>query len=557
MKLDRSWTPALAVAVIALISGGWLLQQGDAARSSGDYSNARLFEQVHHIVSQRYVEEVDSGELYQMAIEGMLSELGDPHTTFLDSAEYADLQLNTTGNYGGLGIRIESQDDWITVVDVLPDTPADRVGLQPGDRIIEVKGESAKGWSTTDAVKVLRGPKGSSVHVTVARVGVNKPLGFEITRDEVHVTSVHSFMLDDRVGYVRLQQFSEQAQRELESAINGLIDEGAKSLVLDLSANPGGLLDQGVAVADLFLPEGAKVVSTKSRVRGQSETYTAPNPEKYGNLPVAVVVSRYSASASEIVAGALQDHDRAVVVGSRTFGKGSVQSLFGLAGNNYLKMTTAQWYTPVGRSIQRDRGEDSQMSELMANTISVSGNAISTATTDTSEQQVYHTDSGRAVYGGGGITPDLLVSTDTLTSPEQEFRSELSEAGVILDNAAFQFGVKWAKEHDLQPGFQITDAIRDAFYRRLVEESDVEVERELYDSAAGWVDWNLRLQIASAAFGPEERLRQRVAFDRPIQRAASLLRDAGTPDEVITLAERQKRETATAGGETSGDGGSE
>jgi len=557
MKLDRSWTPALAVAVIALISGGWLLQQGDAAQSSGDYSRARLFEQVHHIVSQRYVEEVDSGDLYQMAIEGMLSELGDPHTTFLDSAEYADLQLNTTGNYGGLGIRIESQDDWITVVDVLPDTPADRVGLQPGDRIIEVKGESAKGWSTTDAVKVLRGPKGSSVHVTVARVGVNKPLGFEITRDEVHVTSVHSFMLDDRVGYVRLQQFSEQAQRELESAINGLIDEGAKSLVLDLSANPGGLLDQGVAVADLFLPEGAKVVSTKSRVRGQSETYTAPNPEKYGNLPVAVVVSRYSASASEIVAGALQDHDRAVVVGSRTFGKGSVQSLFGLAGSNYLKMTTAQWYTPVGRSIQRDRSEDSQMSELMANTISVSGNAISTATTDTSEQQVYHTDSGRAVYGGGGITPDLLVSTDTLTSPEQEFRSELSEAGVILDNVAFQFGVKWAKEHDLQTDFQITDAVRDAFYRRLVEESGVEVGRELYDSAAGWVDWNLRLQIASAAFGPEERLRQRVAFDRPIQRAASLLRDAGTPGEVITLAERQKRETAKVGGTSSGDGGSE
>jgi len=555
MKLDRSWTPALAVAVIALVSGGWLLQQGDAPRSSGDYSQARLFEQVHHIVSQRYVDEVDSGRLYQMAIEGMLKELGDPHTTFLDSAEYADLQLNTTGNYGGLGIRIEAQDDWITVVDVLPDTPADRVGLQPGDRLIEVKGESAKGWSTTDAVKVLRGPKGSSVHITVARVGVNQPLGFEITRDEVHVTSVHSFMLDGDVGYVRLQQFSEKAQRELESAINGLIDQGAKSLVLDLSANPGGLLDQGVAVADLFLPEGTKVVATKSRVRGQSETYTAPNAEKYGNLPVAVVVSRYSASASEIVAGALQDHDRAVVVGSRTFGKGSVQSLFGLAGNNYLKMTTAQWYTPVGRSIQRDRSEDSQMSELMANTVSVSGNAISTSTTDTTKQQVYHTDSGRAVYGGGGITPDLLVSTDTLTSEEQEFRSELSEAGVILDNAAFQFGVKWAKEHDLQPDFEITGTMRDAFYRRLVEENGVDVERELYDRARGWVDWNLRLQIASAAFGPEERLRQRVATDRPIQRAASLLRQAGTPDEVITLAEAQKKATAEAGGGPSGDGG--
>ena len=557
MKLDRSWTPAFAVAVIALISGGWLLQQGDASRSSGDYSNARLFEQVHHIVSQRYVEDMESSELYRMAIEGMLTELGDPHTTFLDSAEYADLRLNTTGNYGGLGIRIESQDNWITVVDVLPDTPADREGLQPGDRIIEVKGESAKGWSTTDAVKVLRGPKGSSVHITVARVGVSKPLGFEITRDEVQVASVHSFMLDDDVGYVRLQQFSEQAQRELESAIGSLQEQGARSLVLDLSANPGGLLDQGVAVADLFLPEGTKVVSTKSRVSSQNETYRAPNPEKYGNLPVAVVVSRYSASASEIVAGALQDHDRAVVIGSRTFGKGSVQSLFGLAGGNYLKMTTARWYTPVGRSIQRDRGEDSQMSELMANTISVSGNAISTASTDTAQQQVYRTDSGRAVYGGGGITPDLLVSTDTLTQPEQEFRQELSEAGVILDNAAFQFGVKWAKEHDLSPDFEVTGAMRDAFYRRLSEEHDVEVDRELYDAARGWVDWNLRIQVASAAFGPEERLRQRVASDRPIQRAASLLRRANTPGEVITLAEAEKGSVGPSGEGSSFDGGSE
>lgn len=197
------------------------------------------------------------------------------------------------------------------------------------------------------------------------------------------------------------------------------------------------------------------------------------------------------------------------------------------------------------------------MSELMANTISVSGNAISTASTDTAQQQVYHTESGRAVYGGGGITPDLLVSTDTLTQPEQEFRQELSEAGVILDNAAFRFGVKWSKEHDLTPDFEVTGAMRDAFYRRLVEEHELEVDRELYDAAQGWVDWNLRLQIASAAFGPEERLRQRVASDRPIQRAASLLRRANTPGEVITLAEAEKGSAGPSGEGSSPDGGSE
>lgn len=555
MNLRQSWTPALVVAVIALATGGWLLQESGAGSSSDAYARSRMFQQVHHLVSERYVEEVPGDSLYRMAIEGMLRELGDPHTVFLDSAEYAELQLNTTGNYGGLGIRITAQDEWITVVGVLPNTPAEQAGLQVGDRIVQVEGKSARGWSTTDAVKVLRGPKGSAVEITVARVGVDKPLRFSITRDEVHVVSVYSFMLDDAVGYVRLQQFSRQARDELRGAIDSLRQEGARALVLDLSSNTGGLLDEGVGVADLFLDEGVEVVSTRGRVEALNESYRAPGAEVYPGLPVAVLVSGYSASASEIVAGALQDRDRAIIVGTRTFGKGSVQSLFKLPGRNFLKMTTARWYTPSGRSIQKDRDPESEMSEMMAQAVSVNGNPVSATAVslDSTERQVYRTDSGREVYGGGGITPDLIVLPDTLTTREQVLRSALSKSGVLLADAAFKFAVNWAERHpDLSPDFRVTDEMVDAFYRHLTSREDVELDRGLYRDSRRWIDWQLRRQVANAAFGETARIREEVRTDTQVRRAAELLRKAASTEELIALAEA----AADAGEEESpGDGG--
>ncbi|MDP2529822.1 MAG: S41 family peptidase [Candidatus Palauibacterales bacterium] len=539
MKLNRSWIPALVVALVALTSGGWLLQRG-VQDQGGAMFEARLLQQVHRIVDERYVDSIGSGKLYKMAIDGMLEELHDPYSVLLDSADWSDLQLSTTGNYGGLGIRIDKQGDWITVVDVLPDTPAEQEGLQTGDRILTVEGASAQGWTTTKAVNTLRGPEGSSVQITVGRVGVDRPLSFSIERRQVHVVSVQSFMLRDHVGYVRLDQFSREARQELQTAIDSLKSQGATRLVFDLRYNPGGLLEEGVAVADLFLPNGAPVVSTRGRVASENETYDASEPDKYPGLPVVVLVNGYTASAAEIVSGALQDHDRALLVGTTTFGKGLVQSLYNLPGDNHLKLTTGRWYTPSGRDIQKPHGQQAEANTLQASAVSMTGEPVRVEA-DTANRKTYHTDDGRVVYGGGGITPDLLIATDTLTSREQLLRSSLAKEGVTVSIAAFQFGVKWAKAHPDLPGdFQVTPAMRAAFLEALSEKAGSPVDRKLFDDSKPYVDWLLGYQVANAAFGEVAQLQRQFTLDDQLQRSVELLAQASSPKQLFALAEQQK-----------------
>lgn len=546
MRFQRSWVPALVVGVISLASGGWLLQQSGDDRP-GVHASARLLEEIHRLITDRYVERVDPAELYQMAIDGMLYELGDPYTAFLDPRDYENLTLSTTGNYGGLGIRIDSQEGWITVVAVLPGTPAERTGLQVGDRIIEVEGESAQDWSTDRAVSVLRGPKGSKVSITVARVGVDKPLRFAITRDEIHVVAIQTFMLDDRVGYVELTTFSREARDELREALDELKARGAESVILDLRRNQGGLLEEGIAIADIFLPRGAEVLATESRLPDQNQVFAAPGEELYPDLPLVVLVGPYSASASEIVAGALQDHDRALILGTPSFGKGSVQTLYGLSGGNYLKVTTAKWLTPSGRSIQKPRDRQAQLSELVAESISMHGEPVAVEV-DTTGREVFHTDAGREVYGGGGITPDLIVKSEVLSTRQQLFRSAVVRQGLDVAGAAFQFGVEWAADHpDLPRDFRVTPAMHDAFYRYLTEEVGAEVDRELYDDSREYVDFLLSVWTANAAFGETAALERRVRRDVQVSESVALLNRARSPQELFALARATE-----AGGEREG-----
>ena len=535
MRLRRTWLSPLAVALIALVSGGWLLQQGTADEDA--YTQSKLLDEVLRLVAERYVEETEPAELYRMAIDGLMTELGDPYTDFLDRDEWKDLQLSTTGNYGGLGIRIDEQDGWITVVAVLPNTPAEKRGLITGDRIVEVDGETAEGWSTSDAVQVLRGPKGSAVQLLVMRPGVDRPIEVEIERDEIHVVSVKSFMVDDDVGFVRLEQFSRAARGEVQAAIDQLLSQGAESFILDLRSNPGGLLEEGIAVADLFLPRGVEVVETRSRNKSENQAYGAPSTEQYPGLPLVVLVNPYSASASEIVAGALQDHDRGLIIGTTTFGKGLVQTLYPLSGGNYLKMTTARWFTPSGRSIQKPFRTN--FAALTEGAISMEGDPVHVV--DVTDRETFYTDAGRIVYGGGGITPDITVMPDTLTSTEQIFREELAESELALRDATFRFSVQWVHDHpDLREDFEITPAIRDAFYNFIVQEKGVEVDRDLFDDAAGWIDWELGIRIAQSAFGEEASLKRTLRRQPQVTKAIALLRQTDTPQDLFALAASER-----------------
>ena len=535
MRAERSWTTALVVGVIALASGGWLLNQGVPG---GVAESRRLLEEVHHLISEQFVDEIQPDELYRMAIDGMLSELGDPYTDFLTPEDWEDVRYTTTGNYGGLGVRIDEKDGWITVVAVLPNTPAQRQGLVIGDRIIEVEGESAEGWNPDKAVQVLRGPKGAAVNITIARVGAERPLRYEIVRDEIHVVQALAFMLDHGVGFVQLRGFSRAAQEELVEGIDRLLDEGAASLILDLRTNPGGLLEEGIQVTDLFLERNAEVVETRSRVPNQNYSYRAPSDERYPGIPIVVLVNSWSASASEIVAGALQDHDRAVILGVTTFGKGSVQTLYRLSGDNHMKVTTARWFTPSGRSIQRDYDHEAaaRMSDLA---VSISGEPVEVPDPDRESRETFQTDGGRVVYGGGGITPDLIIQADTLTTDEQQLRASAMRNGVVVRDAVFRWAVEYVDSGaTVREGFTVTEAMRSAVFAKLDEEGAA-VERDLFDRSTRFVDFLIGTELAGAALGETPQLKRRAVEDGQVLAAVDLLRRSTDPASLLALAARE------------------
>ncbi|HET7274399.1 MAG TPA: S41 family peptidase [Longimicrobiaceae bacterium] len=549
MKLKRTFLGPVLVVLVAFVSGGWLLQRG--AGEGGGEPNAQIFSEVFQRVSRAYVEPHPSGELYEMAIEGMLQELGDPHTTFMTADEYNDLRIQTTGEYGGLGIQIAERNGWVTVIAPLPGTPAERAGLLAGDRIVEVEGESAAGWTSDDAVQALRGKKGEPAHIKIGRVGVDEPIPYTIVRDEIHVQSVpYSYLLDEGIGYARLTLFSETSTQELRNAIDELRGKGMESLILDLRMNPGGLLDQGVSVSDLFLEEGEAIVETRTRDPEDNQVFRAPRGKEFPGMMVAVLVDEYSASAAEIVAGALQDHDEALVVGATSFGKGSVQTLFPLSGGNFLKLTTGKWYTPSGRSIQKepDRSRLGNPVELLDNEPISEGGAPLTAATDSTPpeaREAYRTDSGRIVYGGGGIVPDLTVLPDTLTTAEREFFEAASKAGSTYSDVVYRYAVEFARSTpDLDRFFVVTPAMHEEFFERLTA-AGVEVTREQFEGASDLIDQRLGYEIALAAFGRGAASQRATASDEVVSTALELLRQADSQEALFALAERMENQ-ATA-----------
>ena len=349
----RSLTVFLAFfAILAfLFSGGRGVQRVDAVGKDAAYENLQTFTNILAIVQKNYVEDVTTEQLVEGAINGMLTSL-DPHSAYLTPDLYKELQVDTKGSFGGLGIEITVRNGVLTVVSPIEDTPAYRAGVKAGDQVIKIDGEFTKDMTLVEAVKKMRGPKGSKVVLSIKREGVNQIFDVSLVREVIKIQSVKSKMLDKGYGYIRLTQFQERSANDVERMLEQWSREGAiEGIVLDLRNDPGGLLTQAVKVSDLFLDAGM-IVYTDGRLENQKQKYFARRPGSYTEFPMVVLVNGGSASASEIVAGALQDHKRATVIGTQTFGKGSVQTIMPLGNSTAIKLTTARYYTPSGRSIQ-------------------------------------------------------------------------------------------------------------------------------------------------------------------------------------------------------------
>jgi carboxyl-terminal processing protease len=520
------------VFAVTLVSGGWLMQVGYAsATSPATRANGeRLFDQVMQHVENFYVDTVNEPDLYRKAVDGMLLELHDPHSVYLPPDRLAKLNESTTGRYAGVGIQMDVRDGWITVVAPLPGTPAQRAGILTGDRVVEIDGKPTRSWSSDEAIRALRGSPGSVVHVMIERPGSATRLPFSLTREEIRFHSVqHALMLKDSVGYVDLTIFSENSDQELLAAIDSLRRKGLRALVFDLRGNPGGLLDQGVAVADLFLDPGQKIVSMRGRTKESDRDYQDRRPQPWPQLPLVVLVDSGSASASEIVAGALQDHDRALIIGTTSYGKGSAQSLFPVTDSSALKLTTALWYTPSGRSINKTRanadGDDDDQNPLRSLGAE-------------SPRPSFKTDAGRTVLGGGGITPDVPVSDSAQDAREANLQAALGKhvadfRDVLTDYALALKG----KRAVTAPAFPVTAAMRGELYDRL-RQRGVNLPRSTYDADSTIVDRLIADQVTRYVFGPDVEYQRLLARDPNISTALGILARAHSQEQLLQAAKR-------------------
>ena len=520
---------AIVVAAVlssALVSGGWLMEHDAGTRAPLDANaGARLFDEVLAHVRRDYVDTLADTLIYRKAVSGMLGELHDPHSLFLDQRRLSRLDESTSGHYAGVGIQMDLRDSGITVVATLHGTPAEQAGIASGDRIVEIDGKSARGLTQEEALKTLRGPAGSKVSVVVERPGLTMPLTFSLTRRDIQVNPVqHALLLPDGVGYVDLTVFSSEAASDLGHAIDSLRTAGARSLVLDLRGNPGGLLDQGIGVADLFLDAGQPIVSTKGRSADENRAFADRAPQRWGTMPLVVLTDSGTASASEIVAGALQDHDRALVVGKATYGKGSAQRVFRIR-DGAVKLTTALWYTPSGRSINRPRIGDGPDDEDVP-------------PADSTKRPEFKTDAGRTVLGGGGIVPDVVVPNRVVSKHDKALQEALGANVPKFREAMVDYAIALKASRALSsPDFEVTPAMRDELYRRLRARGIV-VDRAVYDSAQTLVNRALGGQITRFVFGTQAEYARTLREDADLAKARELLRGASTPDQLVR---RQRR----------------
>ena len=520
--MNRNRTVVLAGLVAApLLVGGFVFQE----RATAD--GARLFGQVLDLVSARFVDTVSAGVLSEKAARGLVGQLQDPYSELMSPQQVKSFNSNTGGRYGGLGMSIEEQQGkGITVARVFHNTPAERAGIREGDIIVQVDTLTTRGWTSKRTSDVLTGTPGTKVTVSFARPGVPAPIKVEFTRAVIRVPAVpYEISFDGRVGYIPLEQFNENATTELVESVRRLQGDGARGVVLDLRRNPGGFLDQALSISNLFLRQGQEIASVRGRGT-EPQVYFAREKPIAPDIPLVILTDQYSASASEIVAGALQDHDRAVIVGTTSFGKGLVQTLFNLDGGWALKMTTAKWYTPSGRSIQKDRKltAEGQFVEVHPDSLE-SDSARKT-------RPQFKSDAGRVVYGGGAVTPDLIVKSDTLTTAEQDFRKAMAPKSQEYYVALYDLG--YALKDQVKLDFAVKPEWRADFLSRL-EKAGVKIDRKQWDAASSLVDRDIELRVARAAFGDSTFRRRTLKDDPQLQKAIEIIQKGQSQKDLFAL----------------------
>jgi carboxyl-terminal processing protease len=525
MRTYRSLSAAVFAVVVCALVGGLY---GRSAVSAQDQvpDQYKVFTAALNAIETNYIGTAESDRLVYGAISGMLQTL-DPHSSFMDPRSYSQMRERQEGRYYGLGITISVIDGEITVVSLFEGSPAYQKGLRRGDVIARIIGEDTKGWTSDQAVRKLRGPKGTPVAIAIKRSGFDKLIDLDVTRDEIHIPTVPAaFMIDATTGYVRLSEFGENTDAELGRALRDLSKQGMKRLVFDLRNNPGGALDQAIKVANRFLPRGDMVVSTHGRVPNSDQEYRATESSDYLDVPMVTLVNRSSASASEIVSGALQDHDRSLVVGETTFGKALVQSVYRVSEGAGVAVTTAHYYTPSGRLIQRPW--DDSFDEYLTYTLRDQDPNKAHNATD-----LKYTDSGRKVYSGGGIEPDRRFDGPLEGFNPTRFSRTIYNRQ-LFDTYAQRFSRKGdtrisagpsTAPRDLTPEFEVTDAMM-AEFKEHVQKARVKWDEAAWQKDQLFIRAMLRYEIDLDLFGVAQARKNLSQRDPQLQFALGLFPEA-------------------------------
>jgi len=519
----------VGIVLLPVLGGAFALQ----SRSTRDGS--QLLGQVLQLVDKRYVDTLDQQALYEKAARGLVAQLNDPYSELFSPKQLEEFSRTTNGRYAGLGMEISPLNGYVTIGKVFHNTPAEKGGVLEGDKISLIDTVNARGMSSAQVQNLLLGEPGTMVNVTFIRPGVAQPLKLNFKRAVVHVPAVPvAFMADDRVGYVKVDKFSEATSAEVDSSVKFLATKGAKGVIIDLRGNGGGILDEAFSMSNIFLPKGKELLSVRGR--GEFQRYVAESNPTAPDIPLVVMVDGGTASASEIVAGALQDYDRALILGQTSFGKGLVQSVYNLDGGYALKITSGKWYTPSGRSIQKERKFiDGQFVEVTPDSME----------TDSARKArpIFKSESGRVVYGGGAITPDVMVPYDTVTTAEFTLARALLSKRTEMENAVSGFALE--QRGKVKSDFKVTQEWRNEIFTRLTAQG-VKLDRAMYDAGVSWLDRTIENRVARSSFGDSSVIRHIIPSDNQMLKALALLRASNTQKEVFVAAANDAKRTAAA-----------